>query len=160
MLLSATRKKIVCVQEMGRSSITSWGPAAWTLLHTISFAYPEDPSNEEKGKVFRFMHSFAEVLPCRRCREDWMQFLRIHMPVAECVHLTSKAAFSRFVVKGHNYVNQKLGKPVVAYETVERWYSLSYNLICPKLSTVLCVVAIIVVIVSCILRRRHTARLS
>ena len=31
-----------------------WGPAAWTFLHTITFNYPDNPTNQDKQYYFNF----------------------------------------------------------------------------------------------------------
>ena len=41
-----------------------WGPVAWTLLHTISFNYPVNPTLEQKHQYRNFILSLQDVLPC------------------------------------------------------------------------------------------------
>ena len=50
----------------GDGMLTSvWGPAAWHLLHTISFNYPINPTEENKKQYKEFVESLANVLPCK-----------------------------------------------------------------------------------------------
>lgn len=108
---------------MARSAIGSWGPSAWTYLHTVSFSYAETPNDDDRQRMYEFMHSFAAVLPCKRCRLDWQEYIKTHLSSPFSDALASRDAFSRFVVDGHNYVNRKLKKNVVPYETVREWYT-------------------------------------
>jgi hypothetical protein len=94
-------------------SITKWGPAGWHLLHTISYSYPKEPNDVDKQNMYSFMHSFAKVLPCKKCRVDFTGYVRKHLP-PNSPALDSRDAFVVFVHSAHNHVNMKLGKP--AYE--------------------------------------------
>ena len=38
-----------------------WGPVAWTLLHTISFNYPVNPTLEQKHQYRDFILSLQHV---------------------------------------------------------------------------------------------------
>lgn len=101
---------------MGRlSSISHWGNAAWVLMHVVSFTYPDTPSEEDRARVFRFMSAVAESLPCLRCRDEWTAYLRQHLRDTTSAHLDSKRSFATFVVGGHNFVNERLGKRYVGY---------------------------------------------
>ena len=91
-------------------------------MHTVSFAYPEDPSQQEKDTMYNFMNAFAAVIPCKRCRLDWQNFLQTHLSSSFSEHLKNRESFSKFVVDGHNYVNRKLGKSEVDYMRVLSWY--------------------------------------
>ena len=107
---------------VGRAGIQYWGPSAWNLMHTVSFNYPESPTADERKEVFDFLHATAKLLPCLRCRRDWTGYLAQQLASDDSSHLDSRDALSRFLVDGHNRVNQKLGKPLMNYETVRALY--------------------------------------
>ena len=50
---------------------TVWGPSLWHTLHTISFNYPVNPTNEEKKNYQKFICSLRHVLPCKYCRMNF-----------------------------------------------------------------------------------------
>ena len=99
-----------------------WGPKFWAVLHTISFAYPQNPSQEEKKHHIDYILSLQYILPCEACRQHVMQNLRkmkfgIH-------HMKNRDTFSKFVYDLHNEVNKMLGKPVYkTYAEVKKDYS-------------------------------------
>ena len=47
---------------------TVWGPGLWHFLHTMSFNYPNEPTNEQKKHYRDFVLSLEHVLPCKYCR--------------------------------------------------------------------------------------------
>ena len=108
---------------MNRSAIKSWGPAAWTFLHTISFAYPESPTTAQKEEMLAFLMAFASVIPCARCRTDWNAFMSENMTDASSTHLASRDALAHFIVDGHNRVNEKLKRNTYSFSRVELLYT-------------------------------------
>ena len=51
-------KKIVYHQiryMAARLSIGSWGPAAWTIMHATSFAYPVHPEAHDRERMYEFL---------------------------------------------------------------------------------------------------------
>ena len=50
-----------------------WGPSLWHSLHTISFNYPVNPTEEQKNQYYNFFLSLKDVLPCRHCRENFVE---------------------------------------------------------------------------------------
>jgi hypothetical protein len=57
--------------ESDNGMITSaWGSCAWLFLHTISFNYPVNPTNENKKDYFNFIVNLTKVLPCGKCRDN------------------------------------------------------------------------------------------
>jgi len=93
----------------GDGMMTSiWGPAMWHALHTISFDYPVHPSNEEKKHYREFIESLKYVLPCKYCRINLTNNLKIY-PVREC-HMKNRDTFSRYVYNLHEFINKMLGK--------------------------------------------------
>jgi hypothetical protein len=93
----------------GDGMMTSiWGPAMWHALHTISFDYPVHPSNEQKKHYKEFIESLKYVLPCKYCRLNLTNNLKIY-PIREC-HMKNRDTFSRYVYSLHEMINKMLGK--------------------------------------------------
>jgi hypothetical protein len=93
----------------GDGMMTSiWGPAMWHTLHTISFDYPVYPTNEEKKHYKEFIESLKYVLPCKYCRINLTNNLKIY-PIQEC-HMKNRDTFSRYVYSLHEIINKMLGK--------------------------------------------------
>ena len=144
----------------GRAGINSWGPAAWTFMHTVSFVYPEYPNQEDKDRMHKFMHALAAMLPCIRCRRDWTHYLSQNLASSSSTYLQSRENFVRFVIDGHNHVNRRLSKRVYSYEEVRQLYtharssSVSVTFIVIAVCVILCVVALFVY------RRMHKMRNS
>ena len=93
----------------GDGMLTSvWGPAAWHLLHTISFNYPINPTEENKKQYKEFVESLKNVLPCKYCRMNLENNLRAH-PIKPC-HMKNRDTFSRYIYNLHEIINKMLGK--------------------------------------------------
>lgn len=98
---------------------TAWGKSAWTLLHSVSFAFPLVPTADEQERVATFVKAFREVLPCPTCKSDFGLIME-RKPLEYSLH--SREAFARWVNEVHNEVNVKLGKPTMTFEeSVEVW---------------------------------------
>lgn len=102
-----------------------WGPHGWIFLHSITMAYPEDPSDEDKRRMINFFESVKYVLPCTTCSNN----LRKHMssiPLTEKA-LSSQKNLMKWLVNIHNKVNDETGKPRMSHsdaiEEMESWYS-------------------------------------
>lgn len=85
-----------------------WGPVAWTLLHTISFNYPVNPTNEDKKHYRDFILSLQHVLPCKYCRMNLKNNFK-QKPLNMC-HMASRETFSRYIYELHELVNKMLHK--------------------------------------------------
>ena len=93
----------------GDGMLTSvWGPAAWHLLHTISFNYPIHPTEENKKDYKDFVENLGDVLPCKYCRMNLKNNLKAH-PIKPC-HMKNRDSFSRYMYNLHEIVNKMLGK--------------------------------------------------
>lgn len=95
-----------------------FGPCTWKLLHSVSFTFPDNPSEEQKENYLAFIHALSKVLPCPECQRDMQEYIR-----EKTVDVSSRSKFSTWCVDFHNYVNKKLGKSPVPYEEVARRYS-------------------------------------
>lgn len=99
-----------------------WGPSAWKFLHSVSFAYPDNPSQEEKRQNIDLILNLQYILPCYACREHVKQNLRTMN--FNINHMKNKETFSRFIYDLHNEVNKMLGKPKYkTYEEVKKMYT-------------------------------------
>ena len=85
-----------------------WGPLVWNTLHIISFNYPVNPTEEIKTQYHEYLMSLKNVLPCKSCRDNFMNNLKTAKYGKD--KLKSRETFSRFIYDFHNVVNLMLGK--------------------------------------------------
>ena len=53
-----------------------WGKHAWIFLHSITLAYPNCPTDEEKNNTKNFFISLENILPCYECRRNYKKHLK------------------------------------------------------------------------------------
>lgn len=99
-----------------------WGPHMWYMIHCISFNYPDNPTKDEVKKHVDFILNLQYTLPCTRCRIHFSTILRKLR--FNNSHMKNKTTFSKFCVDLHNEVNKNIGKPIVPYTTVAKYYNL------------------------------------
>ena len=103
----------------------SWGPHGWFFLHTITFNYPDDPSEENKYYHKQLFLNFSETLPCKYCRNSYKKFVK-ELPIEP--YLESKKLLAIWLYKIHNKVNDKLRNqgnnvnPNPSFEQVCKFY--------------------------------------
>lgn len=98
-----------------------WGPPLWHYLHTMSFNYPTNPTNEQKKHYQDYMMALKNVLPCGACRTNLVKNLQ-EVPLTRHA-LTNRKTFSRWMYKLHEQVNTMLGKiSGLSYEDVAARY--------------------------------------
>ena len=88
--------------------VSIWGPAAWHFLHTMSFNYPVNPTQEDKNHYKDFIYNLRYVLPCKYCRINLTSNLK-QKPLQMC-HMESRETFSRYIYELHELVNKMLKK--------------------------------------------------
>jgi len=106
-----TKKRVFTKKDYisGDGMVTKiWGPVAWTLMHTISFNYPINPTNEDKKNYRNFIINLQYVLPCKYCRMNLKNNFK-QKPLKMC-HMASRETFSRYVYELHELVNKMLHK--------------------------------------------------
>jgi len=87
---------------------TVWGPSMWHYLHTMSFNYPVNPTQDDKKHYMDFIKNLRYVLPCRYCRENLTKNM-IAMPLTND-DMKDRDSFSRYIYNLHEMVNKLLGK--------------------------------------------------
>jgi hypothetical protein len=93
----------------GDGMMTSvWGPAMWLFLHTMSFNYPVNPTEEQQKHYYKFFKNIQNILPCKYCRDNYKENLKTHK-LNKAV-MKNRDSLSRWVYEIHEIINKKLGK--------------------------------------------------
>ena len=116
-----------------------WGPHAWLFLHTITFNYPENPSEQDKVNFFTFFDSLKHVLPCAKCRKHYQENSKDLKD-----NLNSKDDLVKWLINIHNNVNIINNKSAWTYHDVYNKYQDIYNTTNP-INNVLIIVIILIV---------------
>lgn len=88
--------------------VTVWGPSMWHFLHTMSFNYPVEPTEEDKRHYRDFVLSLQHILPCKYCRINLKSNFK-NMPLEMC-HMKNRETFSKYIYQLHEVVNKMLKK--------------------------------------------------
>ena len=106
----------------GDGMLTStWGPAMWHYLHTMSFNYPINPTEKDKKKYREFILNLRNVLPCKYCRMNLKKNYKV-LPL-KYSHMKSRETFSRYIYDLHEVVNTMLNKKSkLSYDDVRERY--------------------------------------
>ncbi|KAF2495260.1 mitochondrial FAD-linked sulfhydryl oxidase ERV1 [Lophium mytilinum] len=87
--------------------IEQLGRASWTLLHSITAAYPSNPSPAKQTETRDFLSLFSKLYPCHTCASDFQTWLK---EGRNAPRVSSREEFGRWMCEAHNAVNVKLGK--------------------------------------------------
>jgi len=85
-----------------------WGPSLWHTLHTISFNYPVNPTDEQKQNYLNFFIGIKNILPCGTCRINYEKNLK-QIPIT-LKTLKNRKTLSKWVYNIHELVNKMLNK--------------------------------------------------
>lgn len=100
---------------------TVWGPSMWHYLHTMSFNYPVNPTENDKQVYRDFILSLRNVLPCGKCRKNLTKNLN-KLPLT-MNHMKSRETFSKYIYDLHEFINTMLKKKSgLSYEEVRNTY--------------------------------------
>jgi hypothetical protein len=92
-----------------------WGPAVWTLFHTLSAKINEDAYPQVSLSLFKMITSICKFLPCPECSTHASTFLaKINLS-----DLKTKADFKNTFYIFHNSVNSKKRKRLFKYSNLE-----------------------------------------
>lgn len=101
-----------------------WGPSMWFSLHTITFAYPLNPTSIEKANYKIFFENFKNVIPCSVCKKNYIRHLKEH-PIDNYLSCRKKLVY--WLIDLHNLVNVETGKKIVDYSVVLNKYEKIYK---------------------------------
>jgi len=88
-----------------------WGPAVWTLFHTLAEKIREDLYPYISPQLFNIIVRICKFLPCPDCAADASIFLA-KIRISD---LKTKEQFKNTFYLFHNYVNAKKRKPLFNY---------------------------------------------
>ena len=106
-----TKKRVFTKKDFlsGDGMVTKiWGPIFWTAIHTVSFNYPVNPTDEDNKHYRDFIINLQHVLPCKYCRMNLANNLK-KKPLQMC-HMASRDTFSRYMYELHETINKMLHK--------------------------------------------------
>ena len=100
---------------------TVWGPSLWHYLHTMSFNYPNNPTQEDKKHYMDFIFQLEYVLPCKYCRINLKKnFKKVPLKMST---MKNRYTFSKYIYDLHEHINTMLGKKSnLTYESVRERY--------------------------------------
>ena len=100
---------------------TVWGPPMWHILHTISFNFPINPTEEQKKYYYNFYVNLQNIIPCKYCRENLANnFIKLPLNIDV---FKSRDTLSRYVYALHEIINTMLGKKSgLCYEDIRERY--------------------------------------
>jgi hypothetical protein len=109
-----------------------WGPSAWKFLHTVTFAYPQDPDEEDKINFKVLFDSLRYTLPCSSCRS---YFTQIYKYICIDHYLDSREGLTWWLFIVHNLVNRKLNRDLANFEDVVLEYE-NYRARCGSMNDI------------------------
>lgn len=98
-----------------------FGPPLWFVLHNASVYYPENASPLHAERMKNIILGLPVLLPCETCKEHATNFIEENKHLLSDICKTKKSLFE-FFVDFHNYVNERLQKPVLSYEEASKIY--------------------------------------
>ncbi len=102
-----------------------WGPGAWLFLHSITLAYPNNPTQLDKENYKTFFEILKNVIPCKKCSYNYSKNIKDN-DISN--HLDSKVSLVKWLVNIHNQVNIENDKKTMEYEDVIKEYKKIYNI--------------------------------
>ncbi len=104
-------------------AIEIWGPAVWTLFHTLIEQLNEEAFTFVAPQMYAQFVKICRLLPCPECAQDATQFLA----KINSSHIKSKIDFRNTFYLFHNWVNAKKRKPLFNYSNIQIYGK--YNII-------------------------------
>ena len=100
---------------------TVWGPSLWHFLHTMSFNYPNEPTNDQKHQYMNFIFSLEYILPCKYCRMNLKKNFKV-VPL-RISNMKNRYTFSKYIYDLHEHINKMLNKTSgLSYDSVKERY--------------------------------------
>jgi len=99
-----------------------WGPHAWIFLHTITLNFPDNPTLEQKKHYKDFFESLINIIPCDKCRYNYMLKIKKHP-----VNVENRNKLVEWLLFIHNEVNKSNGKKEITMPELIKTYREMYS---------------------------------
>lgn len=111
-------------------NVNKWGPGGWDFLHSITFNYPLQPTDNDKKYYSEFFKSIGNMLPCKYCRNSYIVYYK-YLPIDN--FLDSREGVTYWLYTIHSLVNQKVFKKNTSFSDVVKKYE-TYRASCGTIS--------------------------
>jgi hypothetical protein len=98
-----------------------WGPAIWTLFHTLIEKLNSDAYPHVINSMFNMIVRICKFLPCPECSRDASNFLA----KIKLSDYKTKQDFKNMLYLFHNYVNAKKRKRLFNYANIDKYANLN-----------------------------------
>ena len=102
-----------------------FGPAMWFTLHNGAAHLPDVISPISLSRIKASIDGIPEIVPCTECSEHARAFIEKNRQRIN--NMKSGDDIFKFYVDFHNYVNEKLKKPLMSYEAAYAIYKGGRN---------------------------------
>ncbi len=104
-----------------------WGPAFWFSLHNGATRYPLNASPLWRERMKSFIKGIPVMVPCEKCADHATAYIESRSDLHEVVK--NRDLLFNFFVDFHNFVNQRLGKPIIPLEAAIKMYKGTANVL-------------------------------
>lgn len=125
-----------------------WGKYYWKVLEYTCLSYPENPSNEDKENMKLFLSSFAQVLPCEKCRNHYKINL-MKYPLNDAV-MSDRHNLLLWLLLIHNSVNISLGKREMSEKEFMARMDSNMNKDDYKIITIILLIILVIILIICV----------
>ena len=107
-------------------NVNKWGNPGWKFLHTITFNYPNNPTDYDKERYTNFFTNVGQMLPCKYCRDSYNIYIK-YLKIDD--FLDSREGVTYWLYRLHNLVNKKIYKDNINFLDIINEYE-SYRAKC------------------------------
>lgn len=104
------------------SSPDVWGPAFWFSLHNGAAQYPHKASPLWAQRMKHFIRGIPVMVPCTKCADHATAYVESRSDDLDEI-VSSRDKLFIFFVDFHNFVNKRLGKPLISYREAYKLYT-------------------------------------
>ena len=98
-------------------SITLWGPATWTLFHTLIEKLTDENFDKIGLTLFNYIKRICRNLPCPDCAQHATQFLS----KVNIANIKTKSDLRATIYIFHNTVNKRTKKSIYNMNDLEKY---------------------------------------
>lgn len=121
------------VEGAGTSDPNVWGSMQWFSLHNGAAFYPQNPSQIVKDRMKGFIRGLPYTLPCLACFNHAVAYIDMNDSRLDTI-VHSRDNLFKFWVDFHNFVNKRLGKPIVSLSEAKKKYGSNVKVVVKRMS--------------------------